>query len=127
MKIWYLRWAFLRKCCFSCSVRDEKLQYHINRQAAKVLALWSGKIHEYEYLTSEEILLANQRQLIEQAKFTYAPLGKAFEKQTKTIEEQERKQVDAINNQNERLPALTNKDGHKNYHRDIYKEYLIKH
>ena len=30
----------------------------------------------------------NQKQIIEQAKFTYSPLGKAFEKQTKTIEDQ---------------------------------------
>ena len=52
--------------------------------------------------------------MIEQAKFADSPLGKAFGKQTKTIEEQEKKQVDAITNQNERLEALTNKDDHKN-------------
>ena len=46
------------------------------------------KIDKYEYLTGEEILPFNQRQIIEQVKFTYCPLGKAFEKQTKTIEEQ---------------------------------------
>ena len=39
---------------------------------------------------------SNQKQIIEQAKFTYSPLGKAFEKQTKTIEFQEEKQVDAV-------------------------------
>ena len=39
---------------------------------------------------------SNQRQKIEQCKFTYSPLGWAFEKQTKTIEEQERKQIDSI-------------------------------
>ena len=33
--------------------------------------------------------------MIEQAKFTYSPLGKAFEKQTKTIEEQGKKQIQA--------------------------------
>ena len=42
----------------------------------------------YEYLTGENILPSNQQQIIEQAKFTYSPLGKAFEKQTKTIEDQ---------------------------------------
>ena len=52
--------------------------------------------------------------MIEQAKFADSPLGKAFGKQTKTIEEQGKKQVDAITNQNERLEALTNKDDHKN-------------
>ena len=62
-------------------IRDEKLQYDINREAAKISALSSGKIDKYEYLTGEEILPSNQQQIIEQAKFTYSPLGKAFEKQ----------------------------------------------
>ena len=68
-------------------IRDEKLQYNINKEVAKISALSSGKVCKYEYLTGEKILLSNQRQIIEQAKFTYSPLGKAFEKQTKTIEE----------------------------------------
>ena len=78
-------------------IRDEKLQYNINREAAKISALSSGKIDKYEYLTGEEILPSNQQQIIEQAKFTYSPLGKAFEKQTKTIEDQGQKQVEALN------------------------------
>ena len=77
-------------------IRDEKLQYDFNREAAKISALSSGKIDKYEYLTGEEILPSNQQQIIEQAKFTYSPLGKAFEKQTKTIEDQGKKQVDAL-------------------------------
>ena len=36
----------------------------------------------YEYLTGEEILPYNKRQIIEQDKFAYSPLGKAFKKQT---------------------------------------------
>ena len=84
-------------------IRDEKLQYDINREPAKISALSSGKIDKYEYLKGEEILRSNQKQIIEQAKFTYSPLGKAFEKQTKTIEEQGRKQIDAITNQRKRL------------------------
>ena len=79
-------------------IRDEKLQYDINREAAKISALSSGKIHKYEYLTGEDILPSNQQQIIEQAKFTYSLLGKAFEKQIKTIEDQEGKQIDAIEN-----------------------------
>ena len=67
--------------------RDEKPQYDINREAAQISALSSGKTDKYEYLTGEEILPSNQQQIIEQAKFTYSPLGKAFEKQIKTIEE----------------------------------------
>ena len=66
-------------------IRDEKLQYDINRKAAEISALSSGKIDKYEYLTGKEILPSNQQQIIEQAKFTYSPLGKAFEKQIKTI------------------------------------------
>ena len=77
-------------------VRDEKLQYDINREAAKISVLSSRKIHKYEYLTGEDILPFNQQQIIEQAKFTYSPLGKAFEKQIKTIEDQGKKQVDAL-------------------------------
>ena len=77
-------------------VKDKKLQYDINREAAKISALSSGKIDKYEYLTGEEILPSNQRKIIEQAKFTYSPLGKAFEKQTKTIKDQGEKQIKAI-------------------------------
>ena len=51
----------------------------------------SGKIDKYEYLTGEEILPSDQSRLTEQAKFTYSSLGKAFEKQIKTTEEQGRK------------------------------------
>ena len=69
-------------------IRVEKLQYDINREAAKILGQLSTKFDKYEYLTGEEILPSNQKQTIEQAKFTYSPLGKAFEKQIKTIEEQ---------------------------------------
>ena len=79
-------------------IRDEKIQYDINREAAKISALSSGKIHKYEYLTGEDILPSNQQQIIEQAKFTYSPLGKAFKKQIKTIEDQGEKQVDALKN-----------------------------
>ena len=65
-------------------------------RAAKISALSSGKIDKYEYLTGEEILPSNQQQIIQQAKFTYSPLGKAFEKLIKTIEGQGKKQVGAI-------------------------------
>ena len=64
------------------NIRDEKIQYDINREAAKTSALSSGKFDKYEYLSGEEILPSNQRQIIEQATFAYSPLGTAFEKQT---------------------------------------------
>ena len=77
-------------------IRDKKLQYDINREAAKILALSSGKIDKYEYLTSEEILPSGQSRIIEQAKFTYSPLGKALEKPTRTIEDQGKKTNESI-------------------------------
>ena len=77
-------------------IRDKKLQYDIDRKAAEISAKSSGKLHKYEYLTGEDILPSNQQQIMEQAKFTYSPLGKAFEKQIKTIADQGEKQVKAI-------------------------------
>ena len=77
----------------------KNLQYDINREAAKISALSSGKIRKYEYITGEDILPSDQQQIIEQAKFTYSPLGNAFEKQTKTIEDQGEKQIIAIQDQ----------------------------
>ena len=66
-------------------IRGEKIQYDINREAAKISALSSGKIDTYEYLTGEEILPSNQQKM-----------GKAFEKQTKTIKDQGEKQADDL-------------------------------
>ena len=64
-------------------ITDEKLQYDINREVAKISALSPGEIHKYKYLTGEDILPSHKQQIIEQAKFTYSPFGKAFEKQLK--------------------------------------------
>ena len=95
-------------------IRDEKLQYDINREAAKISALSSGKIDKYEYLTGEEILPSNQKQIIEQAKFTYSTLGKTFEKQIKTIKDQGEKQIKAIQDNKEQLVNINNDDDYKN-------------
>ena len=86
-------------------IRGEKLQYDVNRDAAKISVLSSGKIDIYENLTGEEILPSNQKQIIEKAKFTYffskftyiCFLGKALE--IKTIEVQGGKQIKAIQDQ----------------------------
>ena len=78
-------------------IEDEKRQYDINREAATIAALSSGKINKYKYLTCEEILPSHQKQIIEQTKFTCFPL--AFEKQIKTIEDQRENQIKAIQNQ----------------------------
>ena len=73
-------------------IEDEKLQYDIHRQAAKI----SDKIGKYEYLTGEERSASNQNQIRKQATFAYSSLGKAFEKQTKTTECQGKNQVDIL-------------------------------
>ena len=109
-------------------IKDEKLQYDINREAAKISALSSGKIDKYEYLTGEQILPSNQQQIIEQAKFTYSPLGKAFEKQTKTIEDKGEKQIKAIQDNRKQLIS---DDNYKNKllipkEREIFKDIYNK-
>ena len=109
-------------------IKDEKIQYDINREAAKILALSSGKLDKYEYLTGEEILPSNQQQIIQQAKFNYSPLGKALEKQRKTIEDQGEKQVKAI--QDKQIVNI-NKDDYKNKlllskEREIFKDIYNK-
>ena len=96
-------------------IKDEKLQYDINREAAKISALSSGKLDKYEYLTGEEIVPSNQQQIIQQAKFNYSPLGKAIEKQRKTIEDQGKKQVEAIQDNNQLV----------NINKDDYKDKLL--
>ena len=68
-------------------IRDKKIAYNINREVAKISALSSSKIDKYQFLTGKEILPSDQSRIIEQAKFTYSPLGEysPFQKQTKTI------------------------------------------
>ena len=72
-------------------IRDQKLQYHINREAVKTSALSSDKIDKYKYLTGKKILPSGQSRMIEQATFTYSPLEKTFEKQIQTIGDQKEK------------------------------------
>ena len=74
-------------------IRDEEIQYDINREATKISVLSSGKIVRYECLTGGEILPPDLSRIIEQDKFTYSILGKAFEKQINTIEDQVRKKI----------------------------------
>ena len=61
-------------------IRDEKLQYNINREATKLSALSSNKFNKYEYLIDDEILPSAGKEMMQQAKFTYLPLGKPSEK-----------------------------------------------
>ena len=71
--------------------RDEKLQYGVDREAAKISALSSRKIDKCEYLTGEEILPSNQRQIIKQVELAYSPLRKDFEKKKKRLKIKEKK------------------------------------
>ena len=57
-------------------IRDKKLQCKINRVTAKISALLSGKPDKHMYVTGGKIILSKHR-IIEEAKFTYSPLGKA--------------------------------------------------
>ena len=68
-------------------IKDKKIEYDINREAAKISTLSSGKIDKYESFTGEEILTSDQSRIIKQAKFTNSLFGKAFEKQVKRIED----------------------------------------
>ena len=71
-------------------IKDEKLQHEISREVAKISALSSGKIDKYEYLTCKKILPSDQSRIIEQAKFTYSSLSKAFKKQIKQLKNKEK-------------------------------------
>ena len=107
------------------TIRDEKLQYDINWETARVSALSSGKIDKYEYLTGEEILPSNQRQIIEQAKFTSSPLGKTLKKETKIIEDQGKKNIKAIEDHGKQLVEsndLIKKDFNIDINRRKHKE-----
>ena len=84
-------------------IRDEKLHYDINRRAAKISAISSGKIDKYEYLAGEHILPSNQQQIIEQA----------FEKQIKTIEGKGQKQIDAVKDLKDQNKKLGNISDYK--------------
>ena len=109
----------------SHKIKDEKIQYEINREAAKISAWSYGKIDKYKYLTGKEILPSEQSRIKEEVKFTYSSLGKAFEKHTKMIEEQGKKQIDVIANQSKKLEALTNKDDdHKVHYKEIFNELV---
>ena len=79
-------------------IRLEMKNYNmiLTEKLPKYKFLSLGKIDSYEYLTGNEILSSNQQQIIEQAKFTYSPLGKAFEKQIKTNEDQGERQIKAL-------------------------------
>ena len=90
-------------------IRDERLQYNINKEPAKISALSSAEIHKYEYLTGEEIP-PHQSRMTKKGKFSYSPLRKTFEKQIKTIANQSEKQIKAIEHHGKQLVKSNEKD-----------------
>ena len=113
-------------------IRDEKLQYDINRETGKISASSPEKIDKCEYLTGEEILPSEQSKIIEQEKFTYSPLGEAFETQIKTTEDQGEKQIKSIegnkkqlnNKQQDKHELLFSKE--REIFKDIYNKRVNK-
>ena len=71
-------------------IKDEKLQYDINREAAKISALTSGKIDKYEYLTGEEILPSNQQQILNKISLLILLLEKLFKNKPKLLKIREK-------------------------------------
>ena len=87
-------------------IRGEKLQYDINRKVAKILALSSRKIDIYEYLTFKEVLPDDVRRLIKQAKSAFSSSEKALENKTKTIKNQDKKEIKQIEGHENKLLYL---------------------
>ena len=107
-------------------IKDEKLQYDINRKASKISALSSGKIDKYGYLTGEEILPPDKKRVIEKVKLTYSSLCKAFEKQIKTTEDQGEKQINTLEEHGKQLNLMhLLKKKKKEYHLISKKKYSI--
>ena len=90
-------------------ISNVKLQYNINREAAKIPALSSGNIDKYEDITGEEILPSDQRRVIEQAQFICFPLRKALEKQAKAIGDQGEKLIEALEKRVKQLCLVVKK------------------
>ena len=103
-------------------IRDEKLQDDINRKTGEISALSSDKIDKYECLTGKEMLPCNHQQIIAPAKCAFSSLRKAFIKQIKTIEDQGKKQVDALK---EEAKVVEEKSGDKlSMQKKIYNRFL---
>ena len=83
----------MKNCNMILTEKQEKYQhYHLEKL-----------INTNTLCTGEEILPSDQRRVIEPAKFTYCPLGKVLEKQTKRIEDQGQKQIKAMEDHGKKL------------------------
>ena len=98
-------------------IRNDKVRNDISKEAAGISALLWGKIDKHEYIKGEEILPFDQSRIIEQGKFTYSPLRKAFGRQIQTIESQDEKQIKATE---EHVKQLAESNAHirkQEYHK----------
>ena len=86
-------------------IRDEKLQYDINRKAAKISAYLLEILINIYILQVNKYYLSIIKEVIEQARFTFSHISKVFEKQIKTIEDQGEKHIKAIEYHGKHLVA----------------------
>ena len=94
-------------------IEQNKAQYDLDRQTAKISALSSGNVSKYEFLTSEDVL--PEKKLLEKAarikRFEYSPLGSELKKQTGIAKDQHKFFKDQINaNSNNRKDGVKIKD-----------------
>ena len=82
------------------------MAHDISETSAKISALKSGNIDKYELLTEQELIPRGAEASLATARFEYSPLGKAFGKQVKAIEDQGKSQIAAIQEINPRLKAI---------------------
>ena len=87
-------------------IRDEKLQYDINRKAAEISAYLLEILININILQVKKYYLSIINEVIEQAKFTFSHISKVFEKQIKTIEDQGEKHIKAIEDHGKQLVAF---------------------
>ena len=74
-------------------LEQNKVQYDLDRQTAKIYTLSSGNVSKYDFLTGKDVL--PEKDLLEKAalikRFEYLPLGKDLKAQTDIAKKQYRK------------------------------------
>ena len=90
-------------------IKQNEVQYDLDREAAKISALSSNNLDKYEYLTGEDLGL--KPSTVEKAKFEYSPLGKIFNKGLSEEDKKEGllKKLKNIEDKNEQLLKIKNK------------------
>ena len=71
-------------------IKQNKSQYNLDRETAKISALSLGNVNRYGFLTGKDVL--PEKDMLEKAvtikRLEYSPLGKELEKQTSVAEKQ---------------------------------------